>query len=433
LKARRRFGIAVNLDSRADDVRRIGSSSRGNEPLMKESVTDTSEFIASATIFLDGVDRERESIDAPSRPERVALFPDLTAVEEANELDAARSWRQRRFDAGFGWISGPVEYGGAGLPKSLERAYIRLERGYVLPSQRIFDIGIGMVAPTLLAFGSESAKDQYLTPLHRGDVVACQLFSEPGAGSDLAGVSTRAVPDGDHWRVDGQKVWSSGAHLSEIGLLVCRTGDPQSRHANLTAFILPMSTPGVTVRPIRQMTGGASFNEVFLDGVRIPDQLRLGEVDRGWDVVVATLMNERAAVGAPAAGGSGILSTERLAELLRRFGQLDDLAVRDALMRLHCSLAVAKMTRQRSEANLRAGQRPGPEMSIGKLALTNNLAAVSHLVGLALGPRLVVDTGEPGTYLWSELVLGLPGLRLGGGTDEIQRNILAERVLGLPR
>jgi alkylation response protein AidB-like acyl-CoA dehydrogenase len=228
-------------------------------------------------------------------------------------------------------------------------------------------------------------------------------------------------------------VWSSGAHLSSIGLLVCRTGEPAQRHRNLTAFILPMDSPGVTVRPIRQMTGGASFNEVFFDGVRIPDELRLGEVDRGWDVVIATLMNERAAVGGPAAGGSGILSTERLAALLDRFGRLGDPVVRDELMRLHCALSVAKMTRLRIEAAVRSGQRPGPEMSIGKIALTNNLAAVGHLVGLALGPRLVADTGEPGTYLWSELVLGLPGLRLGGGTDEIQRNILAERVLGLPR
>jgi alkylation response protein AidB-like acyl-CoA dehydrogenase len=214
---------------------------------------------------------------------------------------------------------------------------------------------------------------------------------------------------------------------------VCRTGEPAARHRNLTAFAVPMHAPGVTVRPIRQMTGGASFNEVFFDDVRIGDELRLGGVNQGWDVVVATLMNERAAVGAPAAGGSGILSTERIAGLLRRMGRLDDAVVRDELMRLHCSLVTSRISRLRSEARRQAGQRPGPEMSIGKIALTNNLAALCHLISVALGPRLIADTGEPGTYMWAEFVLGQPGLRLGGGTDEIQKNIVAERVLGLPR
>jgi alkylation response protein AidB-like acyl-CoA dehydrogenase len=399
--------------------------------------TVTAEFVASAEAFLaEHAAAHSPDIDeeaAARAKERVALFPDLSPEEEQAELAAARAWRQCRFDAGFGWLTGPLEYGGAGLSKAHERAYTRLERQYRLPPQRIYDIGLGMVAPTLLRFGSENAKDSYLRRLHRGEIVACQLFSEPGAGSDLASIATRAVRKGDGWQISGQKVWSSGAHLSSVGLLVCRTGEPEARHKNLTALLLPMDSPGVEVRPIRQMTGGSSFNEVFLDGVRLSDDLRLGEVDRGWDVVVATLMNERAAVGGPGAGGSGILSIERLADLLRRFGRLDDPAVRDELMRLHCSLSVAKMTRERIEARLRTGQAPGPEMSIGKLSLTNNLARVSSVVGRALGPRLVADTGEPGTYAWAELVLGLPGLRLGGGTDEIQRNILAERVLGLPR
>jgi alkylation response protein AidB-like acyl-CoA dehydrogenase len=290
-----------------------------------------------------------------------------------------------------------------------------------------------MVAPSLLAFGGDEVKERYLRSMYRGDVVGCQLFSEPGAGSDLAGVSTRATAEGSGWRVNGQKVWSSGAHLSQVGLLVCRTGDPAARHRNLTAFFLPMDSAGVSVRPLRQMTGGASFNEVFLDNVWVPDNLRLGEVDRGWDVVVATLMNERAAVGAPAAGGSGILSTQRMARLIDHFGRRHDPCVRDELMRLHCSLAVARMSRLRAEAKLRSGQRPGPEMSIGKVALTENLQTMTHLLGSILGARLVADGGEPDAYMWAEFVLGVPGLRIGGGTDEIQRNILAERVLGLPR
>ena len=391
------------------------------------------EFLAAAASFIQAAVARKTGTTPVPAPERVALFPDLTPEEEQAELATARAWRQERFDAGFGWLSGPVEYGGAGLSAACERAYLKLERARAFPPQRIYDIGLGMVAPAILAFGTDVAKDRYLRAMHRGDIVGCQLFSEPGAGSDLASISTRAERDGDGWLINGQKVWSSGAHLSDVGLLVCRTGDPEARHRNLTAFALPMRAPGVTVRPIRQMTGGASFNEVFFDDVRVPDELRLGAVNKGWDVVVATLMNERAAVGAPAAGGSGILSTERIAGLLRRFGRLDDAAVRDELMRLHCSLVTSRLTRMRAEARRQAGQRPGPEMSMGKIALTNNLAALCHLVSVALGPRLIADTGEPGTYMWAEFVLGQPGLRLGGGTDEIQKNIVAERVLGLPR
>ncbi|MFE5703929.1 acyl-CoA dehydrogenase family protein [Rhodococcus koreensis] len=404
---------------------------------MTNLVDVSSEFIDTARQFLESAADQWRGDGATeadaSTPERVALFPDLTPDEEAAEMSAARSWRQQRFDAGFGWITGPTQHGGAGMTSAHERAYQSLERNYTFPAQRIYDIGIGMVAPTLLAYGSDTAKSRYLTALHRGDIVACQLFSEPGAGSDLAGIATRAVREGEGWRINGQKIWSSGAHLSALGLLVCRTGDPDKRHANLTAFALPIDSEGVAVRPIRQMTGGSSFNEVFLTDVWIPDELRLGEVDRGWEVVIATLMNERAAVGGPAAGGSGIFSTERLASLLRRFGRADDPVMRQEFMRLHSELAVAKWTRLRSQARLRAGQRPGPEMSIGKLALTNNLASLSRLVSHALGPRIVANTGEPATYMWSELVLGQPGLRIGGGTDEVQRNILAERVLGLPR
>lgn len=395
---------------------------------------DVEDFLERAKRFLDAsAPGHRPPPVSAKDAQRIALFPDLTASEEAAELSRARSWRQERFDAGFGWISGPPDYGGGGLGKAVERSYQRLEREYDLPGQRLYDIGIEMLVPTILAWGTGLAKDRYLRPLQRGDIVGCQLFSEPAAGSDLAGVETKAVQVGSEWHITGQKVWSSGAHLSDVGLLICRTGDKDHRHRNLTAFLLPMSSEGVKVRPIRQMTGGSSFNEVFLDDVVIPDLLRLGGIDEGWQVVLTTLMNERAAVGSPSAGGMGIFRTERLIELVRISGRLADPVVRDRLMRLHCDLVVAKLTRQRSEASMRAGQRPGPEMSIGKLALTNNLRSLSDLVSLALGPRLVADDGSPDGYAWSELILGIPGLRLGGGTDEIQKNIVAERVLKLPR
>jgi alkylation response protein AidB-like acyl-CoA dehydrogenase len=292
-------------------------------------------------------------------------------------------------------------------------------------------VSLGMVAPTLQQFGSPSAVSRWLRALHRGDSVGCQLFSEPGAGSDLAAVSTRAVRQGDDWLVSGQKVWTSGAHFSDVGLLLTRTSS-EPRHRNLTAFVVDMRAPGVEVRPLRQMTGGADFNEVFLSDVVIPDAYRLGEVDGGWTVAVATLMHERGAIGGSAGGGSGLFRMERVRSMLQQLGCAEDPEVREAYARLHTGVVAAKEMRARAEAAARKGQL-GAEMSLSKLALTQNLAALAHLVSVALGPKLLADTGEWGTYAWAEFVLGVPGFRLGGGTDEIQRNIVAERVLGLPK
>jgi alkylation response protein AidB-like acyl-CoA dehydrogenase len=292
-------------------------------------------------------------------------------------------------------------------------------------------ISLGMVAPTILTHAIEPIRRRYLAALYRGDLIGCQLFSEPGAGSDLAGISTRAIRDGDHWIVEGQKVWTSGAHYSDIGLLLARTS-PGPRHRNLTAFVVDMAAPGVDVRPLRQMTGGAAFNEVFLSDVTVPDDHRLGEVDGGWTVALTTLMHERNSVGG-AGGGAGILSTARLIATARQFGLDRDPVARQALASVYTRLAVARYTRLRSEARRRSGMPPGPEGSIAKLAHTQNLAAVADLMTRFLGPRLIADSGEWGTWAWHEFVLGVPGFRLGGGTDEIQRNILAERVLGLPK
>jgi len=363
--------------------------------------------------------------------DRVALFSEPDRAEEATVIAAAKAWRRTIFDAGFGWITGPTEYGGRGLPTGHQRAYQELERRFATPPPDPFMISLGMVAPTVLTHGLDHIRRRYLPALYRGDLIGCQLFSEPGAGSDLAGVATRAVPDGDHWTVDGQKVWTSGAHYSDIGLLLARTS-PGPRHRNLTAFLVDMHAPGVDVRPLRQMTGGAAFNEVFLTAVTIPDDHRLGDVDGGWTVALTTLMHERNSVGG-AGGGAGILAAARLVETARRFGLDRDPVTRQALASVYTRLAVARYTRLRAEAGRRSGRPPGPEGSIAKLAHTQNLAAVADLMTHILGPHLVADTDQWGTWAWSEFLLGAPGFRLGGGTDEIQRNILAERVLQLPK
>jgi alkylation response protein AidB-like acyl-CoA dehydrogenase len=391
------------------------------------------EFLAQARSFLEGAVAPgaapaRVRSEEEKETDRVALF---SGSSEA-EVKAAVDYQRKLYDAGYGWISGPVEDGGGGHPVAYEKAFARLQRGYAIPSKAPLSVSLGMVAPTLAQFGSASTKERWLKALYRADAVGCQLFSEPGAGSDLAAVKTRAVRDGDAWVLNGQKVWTSGAHYSDVGIAMARTSDGP-RHRNITVFTVDMHAPGVEVRPLRQMTGGADFNEVFLTDVRVPDTDRLGEVDGGWKVAMAMLMHERGAIGGSSSGGSGIFKMDDMATWLDTIGRSDDAAVAQAFARVYCGVTAAKAMRARADANLKTSGVPGPEMSLGKLVLTANLTALSDLVRLALGPRILADTGEERTFAWSEFVLGVPGMRIGGGTDEIHRNTIAERVLGLPK
>lgn len=364
--------------------------------------------------------------------DQVSLFPEKTAEQEAEEVSAAKEWRNKVFDAGFGWITGPKAYGGRELPRAFEQAYRALEARYATPPGNCFGIGLGMVAPTILAHATDAAKDLYLKRLWRGEIVACQLFSEPGAGSDLAGLTTKAERDGDEWIVTGQKVWTSGAQYSDIGEIICRTDPNLPKHKGLTGFIVDMHTPGVEVRPLRQMTGGSSFNEVFFNEVRVPDDHRLGDVNAGWTVALTTLMNERASIGG-GGGGVGSTSVNRLIDLLAWLGKSTDPQLRQGLADIYINSKVASYTNLRAMAKIKAGALPGPEMSVAKLSLTNNMTRISNFLSLALGPRLVADTGQWGTYAWSEYVLGAPGMRVAGGTDEVMKNIVGERVLGLSK
>jgi alkylation response protein AidB-like acyl-CoA dehydrogenase len=394
------------------------------------------EFRAEAQAFLEANAKPKaeERLVWGEGSDSVGLFAEKSPEQEKAEVAEAKEWRQQVFDAGFGWITGPVEYGGRGLPPSYERVWQSVESRFDTPSGAPFGIGLGMVAPTILAHAVDSVKEQYLRPLWRGEIIACQLFSEPGAGSDLAGLSTSAVRDGDEWVLTGQKVWTSGAQYSDIGEIICRTDPSLPKHKGLTGFVVDMHAPGVEVRPLRQMTGGASFNEVFFNEVRVPDTHRLGDVNQGWTVALTTLMNERAAIGGGgAASGAGLMATARLIELVRWAGRSDDPLVRQQLADVYINGNVARYTSLRAMARIRAGQLPGPEMSIAKLSLTRNMQRVAALVASTLGPRLVADTGEWGTYAWSEFVLGVPGMRVAGGTDEVMKNIIGERVLGLPK
>jgi acyl-CoA dehydrogenase len=394
------------------------------------------QFEAEATAFLDSnasLKAEEKKFVWGEGSDKVTLFDEKARTNELEELAKAQAWRQKKFDAGFGWITGPSAYGGRELSQPFDRAWSALENKYMVPNQGFFGIGLGMVAPTILAHASDTAKDKYLTALWRGDIVACQLFSEPGAGSDLASLQTRADRDGDEWIINGQKVWTSGAQYSDIGEIITRSDPDMPKHKGLTGFIVDMHAPGVEVRPLRQMTGGASFNEVFFTDVRVRDDHRLGDVNQGWTVALTTLMNERASIGAGGAGGSSMASTTRLIEMVRHYGLDEDPITRQDLADLIIRTKVASYTNQRAMDKIKMGQLPGPEMSIAKLALTQNMTKTAEFVANLLGARMVADSGEWGTYAWGQFVMGIPGMRIAGGSDEVMRNIVGERVLGLPK
>ncbi|MVO84880.1 acyl-CoA dehydrogenase [Streptomyces sp. p1417] len=347
-----------------------------------------------------------------------------------------------RFDAGLAWVHYPEGLGGLGAPRSLQ-AVVDAElaaAGAPDNDPRRIGIGLGMAAPTVLAFGTDEQKRRLLRPLWIGEEVWCQLFSEPGAGSDLAALSTRAVRDGDDWVVDGQKVWTSSAHTARWGILIARTDPEVPKHRGITYFVCDMTAPGVEVRPLRQITGEAEFNEVFLTGVRIPDTRRLGGVGDGWKVAQTTLMNERVAIGGmrvPREGGM-------IAPVARAWRERPDLRTHDLhqrLLTLWVEAEAARLTGERLRQQLAAGE-PGPEGSGMKLGFARLNQEISGLEVELLGeegllyddwtmrrPDLVDFTGREAGYRY----LRAKGNSIEGGTSEVLLNIVAERVLGLPQ
>jgi alkylation response protein AidB-like acyl-CoA dehydrogenase len=349
---------------------------------------------------------------------------------------AARAYQAALYDAGLAGLTWPREYGGRGLPARYQTILNEESTGYVTPAAAVYVIGFGMCIPTVLAHGSEALKQRYVRPAARGEEIWCQLFSEPSAGSDVAGLRSSAVADGGEWVLTGQKVWSSGAHYCDYAIVLARTDPDQPKHKGLTMFVLDMHAPGVTVRPLRQMTGSAHFNEVFFDGARIPADHLLGEPGEGWRVALTTLMNERVAIGA----GRSTEKTSPLAPitlqlaLARRRGLTSDPVVRQELMDLLTRYWVIDMVGLRIRSTLAAGRVPGPEGSVAKLGgalLTRRAAQVATRLA---GPGAAAwqDEDEEAAQA-AQMVLAAPGSGIAGGTDEIMRNILGERVLGLPK
>jgi alkylation response protein AidB-like acyl-CoA dehydrogenase len=386
---------------------------------------------------LSNDDMVRDNMVRDDLRSRVKALLAATDPATTDRLDFLRA----RFDAGLAWANFPEGLGGLGLPRAFQPYVDQLLEAGGAPDNNPLrnGIGLGMAAPTILAFGTDEQKQRFLKPLWTGEEVWCQLFSEPGAGSDLAAVSTRAVRDGDSWVVNGQKVWTSAAHKARFAILLVRTDPNVSKHAGLSYFVCDMTDPGVDVRPLRQLTGEAEFNEVFLTDVRIPDFYRLGEEGQGWKVATATLMNERVAIGGAAAPREGGMIGV-VAKTWRDRPELRTAELHDRLMMLWVEAEVARLTGQRLRQKLALGQ-PGPEGSTMKLTFARLAQQLSGLEVELLGedglrysdwtmvrPDIVEFTGRDAGYRY----LRAKGNSIEGGTSEILRNIVAERVLGLP-
>ncbi len=378
----------------------------------------------------------RAWLEGEAKPKSEAAGYNRARWSEADALKRAKEWQAKKAAKGYAKITWPKEVGGMGGTPIQSVIFGQEESKFDVPTG-FFDIGLGMCIPTVMQYARPELLARYVRPALYGEEIWCQLFSEPSAGSDVAGLRTRAEKDGDEWVVNGQKVWTSGAHYSDFGILLTRTDPNVPKHKGLTMFIVDMKAPGVEVRPIKQINGGANFNEVYFTNVRIKDDHRLGPVGEGWKVALTTLMHERLAVGG-GAGGSGPDVRELIA--LARAVELDtgpairDGAVRERIADFHVRTQGLKYTTYRTMTALSKGQVPGPEASIGKIVSAVKLQDLTHfateledMAGYALDPTVVPqDAAFQQAYMWA------PGLRIAGGTDEILKNIIAERVLGLP-
>ncbi|HEX7300453.1 MAG TPA: acyl-CoA dehydrogenase family protein [Solirubrobacteraceae bacterium] len=347
-------------------------------------------------------------------------------AEDDAYLDGRRRWQGRLAEGGLAGVTWPAELGGQGLGP-IEQVIVNQEIARAGVPGILDVIGVGMLGPTIIAHGSEEQKARYLGPMLHGDEVWCQLFSEPAAGSDLAAVQTRArLADDGAWVLNGQKVWTTNAHFAAFGLLLARTDPEQHKHKGLTMFVLPMDAAGVTVRGLRQISGEAEFNEVFLDDVRLPPDAVVGQVNDGWRTALTTLMFERMTIGT---GSEGLgYKEDRFARAIAT----DEDACRDPEVRrrlgeIAVDLLAIKFAGYRTLTALAKGQIPGPEAGLAKVTTVNAAIAAGELIADVLGPEALDDEDQ-----WAYMISYLPGLKSAGGTEEILRNTIGERVLGLP-
>ena len=347
-------------------------------------------------------------------------------------LEAAAEWQKKKYDAGWAMIHWPKEFGGIGATPIERIIWAQEESKFNVP-KGVYEIGLGMAGPVMMEYATDEQKERYLPPMAEGKEIWCQLFSEPSAGSDVAGLRSKAVQDGENWIVNGQKVWTSGAHFSDFGILVVRHDPGLEKHKGLTFFFVDMKSPGIEVKPIKQLTGGSSFNEVYFNDVVIPDSQRLGEIGDGWKVAITTLMNERLAVG----DADGVDANEafELAKKHDKDGEqlIDNNAVRESIADWYCEASGLKNTKLRTMSALSRGDTPGPEASITKIVSANKLQAIGNF-GMDSSDMSGMLMDEKSDFIKFQMAwMGAAGLRIAGGTDEILKNIIAERVLGLPQ
>ena len=352
-----------------------------------------------------------------------------------DEMARSKLWQKRKYDAGWACIRWPKEYGGRGASAIEQVIYNQEEAKHGVLPGGVFSIGQGMAAPTMMTWATEEQKRRYVPKLASGEEIWCQLFSEPAGGSDLAALRTKAEQDGDDWVINGQKIWTSGAHYADYGILVVRTDPNVPKHKGLSYFFLSMKSPGIETRPIKQLSGDADFNEVYFTDVRIPDSQRLGAVGQGWQVSITTLMNERLALGA--GGGGNFHSLVKLAQTVTIDDKpaIEDSAVRARLADWYCKRSGLKYTGYRALTALSKGETPGPENSIGKLVgapMAQDMASFAMDLMEMSGAVWEGDYSDP-SGLFPLNFMAVPGIRIAGGTDEIMANIIAERVLGMPQ
>ncbi len=364
-----------------------------------------------------------------------ANAPSAEELQGLDMIEQAKLWQKRKYDAGWACLRWPKEYGGRDASPMEQVIWGQEEAKFDLPGG-VFMIGQGMAAPTLMAWGSEEQKSEHLPRLASGEDIWCQLFSEPAGGSDLAALRTRSERDGDDWVINGQKIWTSGAQYSDYGILVTRSDPNVPKHKGLTYFFLDMKSPGIEVRPIKQISGGANFNEVYFTDVRIPDAQRLGAEGQGWQVALTTLMNERAAIGG--GGGGGVGGFQQAFELAQKVTiddrpAIEDRAVRAKLANWYCQESGMRFTGLRSVSALSRGETPGPENSIGKYVSASKSQDIASFCMDLMEMTGAVADPESDSAIYVQSFMGAPGGRIAGGTDEVMLNILAERVLGLPQ
>ncbi len=347
-------------------------------------------------------------------------------------LQSAKDWQKKKYDAGWAMLHWPREYGGIAA-SAIERIIWSEEESKFDVPRGIFEIGLGMCGPVMMEYASEEQKARYLPPMAEGKEIWCHLFSEPSAGSDVAGLRSKAVQDGDNWIINGQKVWTSGAHFCDYGILVVRHDPSLAKHMGMTFFFVDMKSKGIDVKPIKQITGGSSFNEVYFNDVVIPDSQRLGEIGDGWKVAITTLMNERLAVGD--ANGADVEEAFRWAKGQDDSGELliTNKSVRSSIADWYCEANGLKNTKLRTMSALSKGETPGPEASITKIVSANKLQEIGNFGMDSLDMSGILKTENAEIQSFQNAWLGAPGLRIAGGTDEILKNIIAERVLGLPQ